>query len=102
MSNGTIGQQRTNQLRRIEVLRTARYGGYGYNWFYKDDYKDATAYLLQNGFIEELVGYPEHEPRPFRLTEQGKQFIEQEVLPKIGSLKRLNVDKLKTAQINWP
>ena len=75
-----IGVSRINQLRRIEVLRTARNRGRGRVWFYDDDHRAATTYLIHHGLIEEI---PNSNPSacPFRLTEQGELFIQNEVLP---------------------
>jgi len=71
------------RLHRFDVLREASQGARSLDWFRGKvpspenlDREQATRDLVRIGFIESVAGYPDAAPHPFRLTQQGRAFLE--------------------------
>ena len=64
-----------------------------------EDRGQATKDLLQIGWIEEVEGYPQRHPQPFRLTARGRAFLEN-IRARIGENDNINWQRLN--EIEFP
>src|SRR5205809_391343 len=104
MQKDLVGERQ--KLKRLEVLEAVEKAGRTREWFegetsqMKDeDRGQATKDLLQIGLIEEVGGYPQQHPQPFRLTARGRAFLEN-VRARIG--KDSSIDWKRVNEIEFP
>lgn len=59
----------------LKVLAGVIKGGYNRDWFFDDNKKETTEFLLRESYLEEETEYPQHRPFPCRATQKGRDLF---------------------------